>query len=146
MISGVSAGSSSSSTARICFTFFGSTSVSSTRPTTNPVVSFGPSGTSTREPSRVASRSAAGMRYVKVSCTASGMAICAYSERPAKSQSQFRHHCFHVGPHVLLRGRIAEQIGGVVGRHHFHAVVFEPLPAHGGDGVRFFEKALQRET
>jgi hypothetical protein len=62
MISGRSAGSSSSSTDRIGFTFLASTSgAESSSSTTKPVVSFVPSGTSTRDPRRTESRSAGGM-------------------------------------------------------------------------------------
>ena len=81
MISGSSAGSSSSSTARIGLILLPS-GAASERPTTNPVFRFAPNGTSTREPRRTASRSSGGIAYVNVPCTATGTATSANSERP----------------------------------------------------------------
>src|SRR5713226_6978405 len=82
MISRVRAGSSSSRTDRIALTFAVSRDDSSTSPTTNPVDSFGPSGTSTREPKRTESRSFSGIEYVNVPWTATGSAISANGEIP----------------------------------------------------------------
>src|SRR5438552_5187902 len=82
MISRVSDGSSSSSTARIGLTFAASRDDSSIRPTTNPVDSFGPSGTSTRTPKRTESRRFSGIEYVNVPWTATGSAISANGEIP----------------------------------------------------------------
>src|SRR6266550_876098 len=83
MISGSSAGSSSSSTAWIGLSF--SVAASSRRLTTKPVVRFVPSGTSTREPRRTSSRRLSGIEYVNVPRTATGTATSANWEMPCTS-------------------------------------------------------------
>src|SRR5712691_231094 len=89
MISGSSAGSSSSSTARIGLSF-PAEGVLSCRWTTKPVVRFVPRGTSTREPSRTSSRRCSGMVYVNVPRTATGTATSANWERPCTTSAGYQ--------------------------------------------------------
>src|SRR2546428_13945664 len=88
MISGISAGSSSSSTAWIGLSF--AVADRSGRAMTNAVVRFVPKGTSTRDPRRTSSRRCVGIVYVKVPCTATGTATSANSARPGIGNSMRR--------------------------------------------------------
>src|SRR5436853_4894071 len=91
MISRVSAGSSSSSRDLIGLTFAESSGASSISATTNPVDTFVPNGTSTRDPSRTASRNDSGIAYVNVPWTATGRAISAYDEIPCATLPSVDH-------------------------------------------------------
>ncbi len=64
---------------------------------------------------------------------------------PGTGPPQQPEDFFHVLPHVLLRGGIAEQVGRVIGRHHGDALVLTHAAAQARDGLGRLQQPVGAE-
>src|SRR5271170_2032547 len=61
-------------------------------------------------------------------------------------EAQMGHHFLQVFPDFALGGRVAKQIGGMIGRDEFCAEKIEPFPAKAGNSLRGLQQGLRRAT
>ena len=58
-------------------------------------------------------------------------------------QAEHGHHFLQILPHFALRGRIAKQVGGMIGGDQFRAAEIDPLAAEARDALRGLQKRLR---